>query len=202
MKLYAETSGRRAAQAGGDLFLLLWCALWVWLGVRLHDLVLLLGKPGAAMEDVGDRLSGSMSEASDRLADLPFVGRGVRAPFDDAADAADRLARAGVEQQAYVGDLALFLGIAFALLPILLLLVIWVPRRVRFVRRATAAQRLLDSAFDLDLFALRALATQPMHVLARISDDPAGAWRRQEPATTRALAQLELKDSGLRLPGA
>lgn len=45
------------------------------------------------------------------------------------------------------------------------------------------------------------MARQPMHRLARISDDPAGAWRRQEPEVVRALAALELRDSGLSVPG-
>ena len=54
---------------------------------------------------------------------------------------------------------------------------------------------------DLDLFALRALAHQPLHRLARISDDPAGACRRGERATVVALARLELSEVGLRPPG-
>ena len=66
-------------------------------------------------------------------------------------------------------------------------------------REATAGRRFIDSVDDLDLFALRAMARQPMHRLARISDDPAGAWRRQEPRWC-ALAALELRDSGLSVP--
>ena len=53
---------------------------------------------------------------------------------------------------------------------------------------------------DLDLFALRALARQPMHVLAKVSDDPAGAWRARDREVVTALAALELRDSGLSLP--
>ena len=60
-----------------------------------------------------------------------------------------------------------------ALIPILIALAVYVPPRVRFVRRAAAGQRFLDSAADLDLFALRAMTNQPLHVLARISPDPA-----------------------------
>jgi hypothetical protein len=44
------------------------------------------------------------------------------------------------------------------------------------------------------------MARQPMHRLARISDDPAGAWRRADPAVVQALAELELRDTGLRAP--
>ena len=58
----------------------------------------------------------------------------------------------------------------------------------------------MDAAADLDLFALRALARQPLHVLARISDDPAGAWRARDPEVVLALGSLELREAGLRVP--
>ena len=89
-----------------------------------------------------------------------------------------------------------------AVIPIVLVVGVWLLLRLRFVRRATAAQRFIDADADLDLFALRALARQPMHRLARVSDDPAGAWRAQDPDVVRALALLELRDSGLRPPPA
>ena len=46
------------------------------------------------------------------------------------------------------------------------------------------------------------LAGQPMHRLARISDDPAGAWRRRDAAVVRRLAELELRTVGLEPPPA
>ena len=39
-----------------------------------------------------------------------------------------------------------------------------------------------------------------MHVLAKVSDDPAGAWRARDREVVTALAALELRDSGLSLP--
>jgi hypothetical protein len=47
------------------------------------------------------------------------------------------------------------------------------------------------------------MSHQPLHRLARISGDPAGAWRRRDADVVRALAELELRDVGLmpeRLP--
>jgi hypothetical protein len=116
--------------------------------------------------------------------------------------AADRLAEAGRAQVRAVERLADLLGLAVALIPILVVAAFYVPGRVRFVRRATAGASLVDSGADLDLFALRALAHQPLHVLARISDDPAGAWRAGDRDVTDRLAELELRASGLRLPAA
>src|SRR4029453_13356895 len=96
-----------------------------------------------------------------------------------------------------VDKLATFLGVVIAVMPILILLILWLPVGVRFIREATSAQKSIDAAADLDLFALRALARQPMTELARIADDPAGPWRPKDPAVTHALASLELRETGL-----
>ena len=64
--------------------------------------------------------------------------------------------------------------------------------------RRPPGRRFIDATADLDLFALRALARQPMHVLARVHDDPAGAWRASDPDVIAALADLELRECGLR----
>ncbi len=76
------------------------------------------------------------------------------------------------------------------------------PQHAKHLRRSLSHGEagFLDSAADLDLFALRAVANQPLHVLARISPDPAGAWRRKDVDVVRRLAALELQDAGLVLP--
>ena len=200
MKLYAETSVRRTAQISADVLLLVWILAWAWAGSVVHDATLELAGPSRQLTESATGLSGAMQEAGGALDDLPIVGDEARAPFDEASGAADRLAEAGREQVRSVERLALWLGLAVASIPILLACLVHVPRRVRFVRRATAGARFVDAGEDLDLFALRALAHQPMHVLARISDDPAGAWRRGDRAVTDRLAELELRSAGLRLP--
>ena len=96
--------------------------------------------------------------------------------------------------------MALVLGLTTAAVPILIVGGVWLALRVRFTRRATAAQRFVDAEPDLDLFALRAMATQPFQRLAAISEDPAGAWRRGDRDVVRALAVLELRECGLRPP--
>ena len=134
------------------------------------------------------------------VSDIPLVGDGASKPFGGAGDAATGLAQAGQQQVAAVDSLAQWLSLAVALIPILVLLWFYVPQRIAFVRRATAGQRFLDSGADLDLFALRAMAHQPLHVLARIDPDPAGAWRRGVPEVIDQLAGIELRSAGLRPP--
>ena len=134
------------------------------------------------------------------MSSVPLVGDKVAKPFDGAGGAAEGLAEAGQAQVHAVETLAFWLGLAVALIPILLARVLYLPSRVRFVRRATAGQRFLDSHADLDLFALRAMARQPLHVLAGIHDDPAGAWRKGDSEVIAALARVELRSVGLREP--
>jgi hypothetical protein len=58
----------------------------------------------------------------------------------------------------------------------------------------------VDAEADLQLFALRAMSNQPMHQLARVSDDPVAAWQRGDREVVHALAKLEMRSVGLRPP--
>jgi hypothetical protein len=200
MKLYADLWPRRAGQLAGDLLLVVWIWAWVRVGVAVHHAVSELAVVGRQVEQSGAGLAGNLGEAGRRAAGVPLVGDELRSPFDAAAGAARALAEAGRDQQEAVSDLALLLGWVTALVPVAVVVLVWVPRRVAFVRRAAAARRHLDSAEDLDLFALRAMAGQPMHRLARVSEDPVGGWRRGDVDVVRRLARLELRACGLRVP--
>ena len=202
MILYAQTPWRRTFQIAGDLLVAAWIVLWVRAGLWVHEVVGQLAAPGRTLENAGTSLSESLTSAGDTVARVPLVGDDVRAPFTAASGAAGSIADAGVEVQEGVHQMALLLGLTVAAVPILLVAGVWLVVRARFVSRARAAGRILDSAADLDLFALRALATQPVRALARVSDDPANAWRRRDPEVVRSLAALELRSLGLREPSA
>ena len=100
-----------------------------------------------------------------------------------------------------VQDLAVLVGVLVPLTPVALVLLLWLPARLRQARRAGAARSLLDAGADPQLFALRALATQPLHRLGSVSADPVGDWRRGDPGVTARLAELELERLGLHGPG-
>jgi hypothetical protein len=200
MKLYADLPGRRTAQLLADLAMVGWICLWVWVGRLVHDTTLELATPGRSLQDAGSGFRDQMNDAGDAVRDLPVVGDRIAEPFRSAGGAGTRIEDAGTDLVDAVTDLATILGWVTALVPILAVGLVWALLRGRFVRRATAAQRFVDDAADLDLFALRAMARQPMRKLATISSDPTGAWRRGEQDTIRALALLELRDSGIRPP--
>lgn len=200
MTWYSELPARRARQILGDAWLVAWSALWICVAFRLHDLIMNLAAPGLAIASGATDLAMSIDDAGETVGSIPLVGDAISAPFDSMSDAALAIAAAGQTTADAVSLLARFLSIALAVLGIVSWAVIWVPIRIAFIRRATAARRFVDATEDLDLFALRAMARQPLHVLAGITDDPAGAWRRGDQAVIRELAALELRAEGLRLP--
>lgn len=200
MTWYSDIPSRRARQVFGDVWLIVWSLLWVWAAFRVHELVMNLATPGLAIADGATDLAGNISSAGESISQVPLVGDTLGAPFDGMSSAALSIADAGQATADAVSLLARFLAIALALLGIASFAMFWVPIRIAFIRRATAARRFVDAAEDLDLFALRAMARQPLTALARITDDPAGAWRRQDRALIHALATLELRSEGLKPP--
>ena len=197
MTWYSEVPARRARQIAGDIWLIAWSALWIWAAVRLYDLVMNLAAPGLAVSSSATDLADRFDEAGAAVGQVPLIGDALQSPFDGMGGAASAIADAGQASADAVGLLARFLAVALAVLGIASWAMVWVPIRIAFIRRATAARRFLDSTDDLDLFALRAMARQPLHLLARISDDPAGAWRRGDREVISALATLELRAEGL-----
>ncbi|PRY56639.1 hypothetical protein BCF74_11834 [Knoellia remsis] len=202
MKLYADLPGRRLVQILADLGMVAWVIVWVWVGRRVHDVTMALAEPGRRLEGAGAGLRDRLTSAGNNVDDLPILDDRIAEPFRSAAGAGTSIEDAGRDLVTAVERFALVIGWTTALVPILIIVLWWALARGRFVRRATAAQRFVDADDDLDLFALRAMANQPMAALARVSDDPSGAWRRGDRETIRALALLELKDSGLRPPPA
>jgi hypothetical protein len=195
VRLYAETAGLRARQILGDLLVLAWTAAWVWAGVALYRLVGKLAAPGARLEQAGALLAGDVAEIQQKVGRIPVVGGDLQGPFGRLAGVGQTLADAGATQQQVVHQLALWLGILVAAVPIAALLVTWLPRRVAWAREAGAASRLRLAGADLELFAFRAVANRPLRELRRVTPDPAGALRSGD---YEALADLELRSLGLR----
>lgn len=197
MKIYAESTSRFAVQLLTDMLVVSWVLFWVWAGTQVNDSLEALAEPGVRVSSSATSLAESMTEAGDFLGGLPLIGDGVAVPFDKASEASQDIARAGDKESAAAQTFAFWLGLFVAFMPILVVLPRYVVQRLRWVRDATAGALLLDAGQDLEVFALRAIAHQPLHVLARVSTDPVGALRRRDPAVVAALADLELDAAGL-----
>ena len=197
MKLYADIPARRVAQLFADLLTVAWVVGWIFVGRFVHEMVSALAVPGEKMDDAGTSLSAKLLEAAGKVDDLPLVKDGIAAPFEGAAKAADQLRAAGEAQVDAVSTIAIWLAVGVVVVPVLMWLMVYVPLRWRFVRTATSTQRFLEAGTGADLVALRAMSTQPLHKLVKISDDPVKAWRDGDAAVVAKLAELELRSVGL-----
>ena len=200
MRIYAQRRGQLAGQLAGDLAVLVWTVVWAAVGIAVDAAVSALAGPARETSRTARDLAGQLGDAATSAGQLPGLGEQLRRPFDAAAGSLGDLVAAADRQAASIERVAAVMGWLVFLIPVTTVLLIWLPRRVRFVRRARAAQRFIDAQADLDLFALRAMANQPMHVLAGISDDPVRAWRSGDRQVIDALAEVELREAGLSLP--
>jgi hypothetical protein len=201
LQWYAERPSRRARQLLADGAVAGWCLLWVVVGIAVHGAISSLVAPTLALAGGADRTAEQLDRGGDGVAGLPLVGQEAATPLRAAAGAVRDIATSTTDLAGTVGDLAVLVGVLVPLTPIAVVLVLWLPLRLRGARRAGAARALLDAGADPQLFALRALTTQPLPRLAAVSADPVGDWRRGDPQVITRLATLELERLGLRERG-
>jgi hypothetical protein len=198
MKLYAEVGSSRARQVVGDAAVVLWVAGWIAVALVVADRAARLAGPGEAARRAGVDFARSFEAAGRGLSEIPVAGESLAAPLDAAAAASAALARAGSAQAEAARALALWIGWGFAVLPVSLMLLGYLPGRLRWVREATAAERIRLTSADLELLARRAVATQPLSKLLRAAPDPMAALANGD---YEPLAALELRALGLRPVG-
>jgi hypothetical protein len=201
MKLYADRPDRLVGQLLGDLLVVVLVYLCVRLGLGTHGRIGELAGPGRDAEAQARGLDGTLRDAAGKVDDTPLVGGTVAAPFRALARTSRDLAASAQAYQDAVERVAVLAGVLVAVVPILLLLAVWLPRRVGWVLEASAADRLVRrSAAADDLLAVRALARQPLRRLAALDPDVVAGWKAGDPAATARLAELELDELGLRAP--
>ncbi|GAA4585310.1 hypothetical protein BJY16_002954 [Actinoplanes octamycinicus] len=198
MKLYADRVPLASRQLITDLLVVLWIYLWVRVALGIHDLVEKLAVPGAKLESAGSGIADNLADAGGKVGRVPVVGDQLTKPFTGAADAARSIAEAGHQQQELVDKLALILPLMAIAVPLALVLFLWLPLRLRWIRRASVAAAVRDEPAGRDLLALRALASRPLGELTRLGPDIAQSWRNGDAAAVDALAELELRRLGLR----
>ena len=201
MKLYADRLPTAIRQLLTDLVVVIWVYLWIRAGLWVHGLVLKLGVPGQKLQTAGTGIADNLAEAGSKVGKVPLVGDQLVKPFNGAADAARSLADAGREQQQIVGRVAVIMALLAVAVPLALVLFLWLPLRLRWIRRAGVASGVRDQPAGRDLLALRALASQPLNELAKLGPDIAQSWRNGDAEAVDALAALELRRLGLKAAG-
>nr|NLI51508.1 hypothetical protein [Propionibacterium sp.] len=198
MSWYARPSWRLFGQVTADLFVLGWAAGW-WLVGRLVDATIrALAAPARQTAQVAADLQRNVGEAANQAAGVPWVGPNLRQPFDSMAATLGDLVVSANGQVAGIEQTATLVGLVTFAIPVLMLVVLWLPARLRFVGRARAARALAAHPNGAELLALRALANRPLRELAPLAPDPMAAWRAGDAAVIGRLADLELAASGVR----
>ncbi|MEV4947846.1 hypothetical protein [Streptomyces sp. NPDC053755] len=201
MRFYAQTPARRNGQVLVDLIALTLIAAAVWAALAVRETIMLLAEPGRRVESSGDRLAEELGKAGDAASDVPLIGGVLEKPLQSAADAGSGFADAGVSLQETVDQVADVTTTALIVVPVLFVLLLWLPPRLLWVRRSSTLRRLAEAPGGTDLLALRAL-TGPPAAFAGLQVPPGGwadAWRQGDRKAITDLSTAALEHAGLRL---
>lgn len=201
MGWYARPSWRLVAQVVGDLTVVVWIAGWWWLSRTVAAAIAGVAEPVRDIARTASGVAEDVGDAGDRMGRVPLLGEDLASPFGSVSTRLDQLVADAQSQAAAIDRLATLVGAVVLLVPVLAVLAVWLPARLRFARQARATRRLLAAGADLELFAWRALVNQPLASVARTSADPAGDLRRGRRDVVEALAAMELRSYGVRGPG-
>lgn len=199
MKIYSDYPARRALQIAADVLAIAIIGLGIWLGVIVAAAIAVLSEVGRQLESAGAGFKVAMTNAGDALGQVPFVGSSIRVPFDAAGGTGGLLEDAGQSTQSIISTTSTIIGFAVGGVIVVAVCWIWLRWRVRFVRRATEAKRLATLSDGPDLLALRALVSSSAKRLAAIDDHPVTSWRSGDREAIERLADLELREAGVRV---
>ncbi|WP_088316998.1 hypothetical protein [Kineosporia sp. R_H_3] len=198
LRPYSSSPLRALLQVGADVAVVVWSWFWVRFAMAVDDAVRSVGDVGYRVQGGAAGIKDGLDGAADQAGQVPLVGDTFGKPFTAAGGAAQTIADAGRDLGDRVTGLALPLALVVALAPVLSVVLLWLPARYRFARRAGETAALAAMPGGQSLLALRALATRPVHDIARISPDAVEAWRRDDADVVARLAALEQRRAGVR----
>ncbi|SMD11019.1 hypothetical protein [Lentzea albidocapillata] len=195
MKWYADRPARFTRQLIADLLAAAWVATWIWVATTAHDWVLELRAPGDGLVNAGGDIRDVFTNAAAKAKGVPFVGEDLAGALGNGTKAGETLTSAGNAQISVVQDSAFWLAAAIVVIPVLFLLITWLPLRLQYARKAADTARLRDKP---DLLALRALTSLSSRQLSKFDGDPAVAWRTGDTDVIDELARRQLASVGVK----
>jgi hypothetical protein len=195
---YADIPTRRIAQIVADLLVLAWAALWVWIAVIVHGVIVQLAGLGYAVQGRATDVANGLSAAGEGASRVPLVGDDLSRPLAKAGQAATNVAGTGRQAGELITWLSWPMAVAVISAPVLFVCGTWVILRLRYAYRAGAVAALAAVPAGQRLLALRALSTRSLPRLLRVHADPLTAWVQGDPVVVAGLARLELSRLGVR----
>jgi hypothetical protein len=199
LTLYPDVPSDRRRQIILDVLVVGLVILFIWIGTQVHDLVDALSVLGSGVASAGDNIQNGFDSVGNAVAGVPIVGGSLSDAFHNAGQGTGgNLGDLGRQGEDAVHMLARIVGIVTAALPIAVLLIAVLPRRIRKVREMSAARAI--SGIDLDdperqkLLAMRAAFGLPFRELLPYTKDPFGdlAAGRYDALVAAALADVGL----------
>lgn len=197
---YSTRPARLLAQLLSDFAILVWTAIWLFVGYAVYNAISTIAEAGRRVESGANGVADNLASAGHDAQQIPLLGSPLSTPLTSASKAALDIADAGHQLDTTAGWLAILLAMAVAAFPILIVVGPWLFLRLRFFRRKWTVSELAATPAGEQLLALRALTNRPPRELTAVSPDPVGGWRREDPVTIRALAELELHSAGISVP--
>lgn len=197
MAWYSKRRSQATRQIAADLFMLAWTIVWIVVGTVVNGVISGIADPVRSSAEQARTAASQMRDAATGAGQIPAVGDILRTPFDNAATSLDKVVASAEQQVAAIERTATVVGVVTFAIPFLLLLAVWLPRRIGYLRASRAAQQVADSEAGVDLLALRALAGQPLHQLRALGPDVAQRWRDGDRGVVEELAELEKHRLGL-----
>lgn len=161
-----------------DTLTLAMLVLFAWLGWRLYLRVDAVASLALGVQSAGQSVANGFGTAADAVSGVPLVGDALAGALTGAGDATGgNVVELGQEGEHAIHMTALLGGWLVFLLPSSVLVLSYLPRRVRQVRAAGLAAAILRGAHDPArerLLAMRATFSLPLRQLARFTDDPIG----------------------------
>lgn len=195
MVIYDARPLRLAGQVLFDLLVVAGGVAAVLLGRALTAAISHLADIGARVHAEGSAFQQQLSKTAAALGKIPFAGDAVSTPLRQASRNAGAIADAGTQQHDATVHVAHLAGGSVIVILLLALLLTWVRYRGRFIRTATATNRVDRTRAGTELLAVRGLHR---NTAATLGADVVDRWRQHDPAIIAALANVERHACGLR----
>ncbi|WP_220456634.1 hypothetical protein [Curtobacterium sp. ME12] len=170
----------------------------VILGRALTAAISGLSDIGTRVHAEGSAFQQQLAKTAAALGKIPFAGDTVSTPLRQASRNAGAIADAGTQQHDATVHVAHLAGGSVIVILLLMLLLTWIRYRGRFIRTATATNRVGRTPAGTELLAVRGLHR---NTAATLGTDVVDRWRQRDPAVIAALADIEHRASGLRARG-
>lgn len=166
----------RRGRALRDSLVVFWVVLWVAVAVMTGYQVWSLSGVSTAVT-ASARATDQAGEGLQQVSELPLVPEDLRDLGDSVRAAADEIQRAAVDLRADVRRLSVLLGLSVAVIPVVPVLVWFLPGRIRRQRELRTLRETLRRSGrtrELDAYlALRAFTDLSYGELTGLTDDPA-----------------------------